>query len=61
MGPTSNKRLFLMCLLSSTISFIVYIILHTYYTPDDGGLLIPSMAIIVFAILMFVDGYTETV
>ncbi|WP_202911865.1 hypothetical protein [Natrialba swarupiae] len=56
MDTPSDKRLFAMCLISALTGFIAWRVFGT----DYGGGLILFIAIAVFAVLMFADGYKQT-
>ena len=53
MGTPSDARLFAMCLVSAIVALAVYVAALTAYS---AWWLFP-IAIVVFAVLMFVDGY----
>ena len=53
MDTPSDARLFGMCLVSAIVALVVYVAVLTEYS---AWWLFP-IAIVVFAVLMFVDGY----
>ncbi len=60
MVDTSNVRLFTMALVSALLSLVIYGVVYKFYKPNDGGLLTLIIAVGVFSILAFVDGYLES-
>lgn len=55
MDTPSNPRLLGMCLIAAVTGFVVWFLA----LPDTSGVLILGIAIVVLAMLMFVDGYVS--
>lgn len=55
-GP-SNVRLFAIALVSALLSLVFYGIINEIYKTNDGGWLTLVIAVGVFSILMFVEGF----
>ncbi|NGM69074.1 hypothetical protein G6M89_08635 [Natronolimnobius sp. AArcel1] len=56
MDSPPDSRLFAMCLLSALTAFVVWVLFGSAY---NGGVIL-FIAIAVFAVLMFIDGYRQT-
>ena len=57
MDDISNVRLFAMALISSLLSLVIYGLIYEVYRPNDGGWWTLPIAIGVFSVLTFVDGF----